>query len=235
MNQPTPQTPQAPTTPQAPAPAPQSAAASAIAANKAAYLGEVARRDELQSQLGTLQDQRRAIANRFRQGGAAQGADETGLQAQLTLLDKQIGETFVKIAEANVAVANAAAQPGSVPPPPPPVVIQRNGPPEEFFMLGGMIIFFVLFPMAIAASRRIWRRAGQIMKMPPELNERMTRLEQAVESVAIEVERVGEGQRFVTNLFIEGGQQMLGPGPMNTLEIRERERVEAGRKGAGQP
>ena len=33
------------------------------------------------------------------------------------------------------------------------------------------------------------------------LGERMSRLEQAVDSVAVEVERVGEGQRFVTKLM----------------------------------
>ena len=40
-------------------------------------------------------------------------------------------------------------------------------------------------------------RAGQV----ESLTERMTRLEQAVESVAVEMERVGEGQRFLTRVL----------------------------------
>jgi hypothetical protein len=36
--------------------------------------------------------------------------------------------------------------------------------------------------------------------------ERMTRLEQAVESIALEVERISEGQRFTTKLLAERAQ-----------------------------
>ena len=38
----------------------------------------------------------------------------------------------------------------------------------------------------------------------PELEQRMERIERAVEAIAVEVERVGEGQRFVTKLLAEG-------------------------------
>jgi hypothetical protein len=37
-------------------------------------------------------------------------------------------------------------------------------------------------------------------------NDRMTRLEQAVESIALEVERISEGQRFTTKLLAERAQ-----------------------------
>ena len=40
-------------------------------------------------------------------------------------------------------------------------------------------------------------------------DERLTRMEQAVESIAIEVERIGEGQRFVTKLMNDRAQPML--------------------------
>ena len=38
---------------------------------------------------------------------------------------------------------------------------------------------------------------------------RSDRMEQAIEAIAIEVERVAEGQRFVTKLLAERGQQPL--------------------------
>lgn len=184
----------------------------------------------LDGQISDLQQQRTSIAQRLRDRGdpAAQGPDLDGLNARIALLDKQLIDLYTQKATADANVVHASAVPCAVPP---PVFRPQNGPSDEEAMLGGMFIFFVLFPIAIAFSRRIWRRAGQVMKIPGELNERLSRLEQSVESVAIEVERVGEGQRFVTNLFIEGGQQMLGAGGMNTLEIRERERVEAERRG----
>jgi hypothetical protein len=39
----------------------------------------------------------------------------------------------------------------------------------------------------------------------PAIGDRLTHLEQSVDAVAIEVERIGEGQRFVTRLFAENG------------------------------
>jgi hypothetical protein len=40
-------------------------------------------------------------------------------------------------------------------------------------------------------------------------DERLARMEQVVESIAIEVERIGEGQRFVTKLMNDRAQPML--------------------------
>jgi hypothetical protein len=40
-------------------------------------------------------------------------------------------------------------------------------------------------------------------------DERMTRLEQAVESIAVEVERISEGQRFTTKLLADRAQADL--------------------------
>ena len=37
----------------------------------------------------------------------------------------------------------------------------------------------------------------------PELSSRLTNLEQSLDAIAVEVERVGEGQRFMTRLFTE--------------------------------
>ena len=42
------------------------------------------------------------------------------------------------------------------------------------------------------------------------LHERMSRLENAVESVAVEMERVGEGQRFITRVL---GERSAVPDP----------------------
>jgi hypothetical protein len=40
---------------------------------------------------------------------------------------------------------------------------------------------------------------------PSLLDGRLTQLEQAVDTVAIEIERIGEGQRYMTRLFAERG------------------------------
>jgi hypothetical protein len=41
--------------------------------------------------------------------------------------------------------------------------------------------------------------------LPRELAGRLARLEQALDAVAVEVERIGEGQRFLTRLLTETG------------------------------
>jgi len=73
-------------------------------------------------------------------------------------------------------------------------------------------------------ARRIWRRGSAIGKpaaMSPDLDDRLIRLEQAVDAVAVEVERVGEGQRYVTKI--------LGAGPAEPITARAAERYEVPR------
>jgi len=113
---------------------------------------------------------------------------------------------------------------------PPRVNVVRRGPPEEAFVLGGMFIFFVMMPLTIAYARRLWKRGAIAMtaEMPPELTDRLNRLEQAVDAVAVELERVGEGQRYVTRVFTEG-QRALGAGAADPLEVRQREALHQGR------
>ncbi len=88
----------------------------------------------------------------------------------------------------------------------PPRII-RQGPPEEVFVMGAIFMIVVLLPLSIAFARRIWKRGSQVVAtFPKEIAERLGRLEQAAESTALEVERIGEGQRFLTRLFTEGPQ-----------------------------
>jgi hypothetical protein len=42
-------------------------------------------------------------------------------------------------------------------------------------------------------------------------DERLTHLENAVDAIAVELERIGEGQRFVTKLLAESGRQLERP------------------------
>jgi hypothetical protein len=47
----------------------------------------------------------------------------------------------------------------------------------------------------------------------------LTHLEQSVDAVAIEVERIGEGQRFMTRLFTENGApRARGEGAAETID-----------------
>jgi hypothetical protein len=59
-------------------------------------------------------------------------------------------------------------------------------------------------PIIRALSRRFIERPPVQPGLPPEVLLRLERIEQAVDSIAIEVERVSEGQRYTTRLLSEG-------------------------------
>ena len=57
-------------------------------------------------------------------------------------------------------------------------------------------------PIARAYARRL-ERGPSTPQMPMEMTARLERMEQALDSIAIEVERISEAQRFTTKLLAE--------------------------------
>ena len=77
-----------------------------------------------------------------------------------------------------------------------------NGP-EVFIPIALFIsMAVVLAPLARAWGKRIESR-GTPPAIPTDVKERLERMEQAIDSIAIEVERISEGQRFTTRLLSE--------------------------------
>lgn len=215
----------APGTPAAPV------AAQATGAPTAAQMLEAARaqRRELSNQLERVEDRRNDLAQELSQTSSGDVATRTGLEARIRETDARISALDKEIAAADQRVASAAAVPGATQEPIRPI-IQRNGPPEEAWFLGGMLIVLGVFPMAIAYSRRLWKKAAVTVnnEMPAELSDRLSRMEQAIDAVAVELERVGESQRYVTRVFTEG-QRALGGGAAEPLEVRQREAIQQSR------
>ena len=67
----------------------------------------------------------------------------------------------------------------------------------------GAASFILLLPLVLAWSRRIWHRGAPRPSVDLENSPRLQRMEQAIESIALEVERIGEAQRFTTKLLSE--------------------------------
>ena len=178
-------------------------------------------RSELANQLENLEDKRRDLSQRLEEPTIS-SADKKGLEQRITEIDGRISTLDKSIADAEAQIARAAAVPGAVVPPKP---IPREGPPEEAFVLGGMFIIIVLLPLSIAMARRIWRRGvATITQLPAELAERLTRIEQGMDAVAMEVERIGEGQRYMARVFAEdGSMRAIGAGAAEPVEVKARE------------
>jgi hypothetical protein len=58
------------------------------------------------------------------------------------------------------------------------------------------------YPIARAYASRIERKPGDAA-IPPDVAMRLERMETAIDSIAVEVERISEGQRFTTKLLSE--------------------------------
>jgi hypothetical protein len=76
-----------------------------------------------------------------------------------------------------------------------------------FIMMG---VTAIGWPIARALARKMDRESLQ-PKIPLELQGRLERMELALDSIAVEVERISEGQRFTTKLLSERQQQALPP------------------------
>jgi len=85
--------------------------------------------------------------------------------------------------------------------------------PGEVMIVG--IIFgslgVVLYPLARAMARRLEGSAASAAPSLQGVEDRLDRIERSVEAIALEVERVSEGQRFVTKLLAEKATSQLPP------------------------
>ncbi len=208
------------TPPRSPAAAPVLAAGARVAPSASEiYEGFRAQRRELTNQLHELESTRREITSQLED--VSTGAPErTALETRMKDVDSQIATVDGMLASNAAQIAQAAAIPGAVVEPPRMI---NQGPPEEAYVVGTIFMIIVLLPLSIALARRVWRRSAAVVtSLPREIAERLSRMEQAVEATAVEVERIGEGQRFLTRLFTEGeGARAIGAGAAQPLERKQ--------------
>jgi hypothetical protein len=215
---PTPPTPPAPPTPaglpdQSDPPVTASDAAAALAAVRPAprtredIAGLRQQRSALSDQLISAQRRRADVARSLER--AENPASRSGLEQRLGVLDRRILQIEEDIAETGRLITTAS--PALLVSAPGPISFPQadRGPPETVVAI--VFILFGVFPLVLALSRRLFR--GRPVARPDALAlqtaERLGRMEQAVEAIAIEVERVSEGQRFVTRLLAESRQPLL--------------------------
>ncbi|HUQ82642.1 MAG TPA: hypothetical protein VM076_15945 [Gemmatimonadaceae bacterium] len=191
------------------------------------------RGSELSRQLNSANNRRNELSNALED---AEGVNRQGIEQRIVQLDQRIMTIEADIAENGRRLASA-------PPSSLPVSEESRQAITPFNLNPGQVtgisivgIIFVLFPMSVAMARNIWRRGSRHTAPPlaPESTERMERLEQAVDAIAIEIERVSEGQRFVTKLLTEGSAPALSVGQRSAEPVRlpDREAIRASRESA---
>ncbi|HEU5175274.1 MAG TPA: hypothetical protein VFT96_11015 [Gemmatimonadaceae bacterium] len=127
--------------------------------------------------------------------------------SKLRELEQRRHEQAMEDAAQDMA-ASALAQVGTTEvPPTPPFPVTPGIPPGAvdisiaFFVCTAAAI--ILFPLMRAFGRILERRAAPPQRLAPELESQLHRMEQAIETVAVEVERISEGQRFTAKLLSE--------------------------------
>jgi hypothetical protein len=166
----------------------------------AIYEGFRAQRRELSNQLEELESTRQELASNLLSINATDPQRQV-LEARMAEVDKRIATVDEMIATNAAQLAQAAAVPGAVVEPPREV---RQGPPEEAYVVGTIFMVIALLPLSVAFARRIWKKSVvTVTGFPREIADRLSRMEHAIEATSLEVERIGEGQRFLTHLFTE--------------------------------
>jgi hypothetical protein len=157
-------------------------------------------RSELSDQVTSAMGRRDDLAEQLQ---TASAAERPGLEARIKQLDDRILGIEQEIARTGQLMALA---PGDL--------LSSSGQAVSFgpfddgrpdiTAISVVFTILVLAPIAIAMARLLWKRASHptqaIDRAEPD---RLKRLESAVDTIAIEVERISEGQRFVTRLLSE--------------------------------
>jgi len=96
--------------------------------------------------------------------------------------------------------------------------------PEIIVPLGAMataIILAIGVPVARAYTRKM-DADSKNPQVPLEVANRLERIEQSIEAVAIEVERISEGQRFTTKLLSEARNPAIAPASSSSAGAQTR-------------
>jgi hypothetical protein len=155
-----------------------------------------AMRSELSTQLTSAVGRRKDVAKQLL---TATDAAKPGLEQRLAVLDNRIAQLELDIAESGRQLTTSGSLISGTEAP------RFQGLLSPGQVTGISIVFtvFVLAPLAAAYARRMLKRTAQ--PAAPSLSgadaQRLERMEQAIDTIAIEIERISEGQRFVTQLM----------------------------------
>ena len=161
---------------------------------------------DIAQQLKGLTRERELLREQLR---AATGAEREVVRDRLVTVDRQLAQTqadlsrsveeITKVAVNRAVRSSVVVQPSSF-------GRAMNIDPDAVTAVFVMASVGLIVPISVGLARRLWRRpAAPVAPREAELvsSARLDRLEQSVDAIAIEIERISEGQRFVTRLLSE--------------------------------
>jgi hypothetical protein len=161
----------------------------------------VSRRREISDQLSNVSERRRALSEEIR--SAPDGASRTGLEGRLKVMDERIIQLEADLASTGRQLAAAPSDLKAFT----EIAQNRNSGGDDFeggFFVGGFTVLGATFVVWLFRRWRAKRRGpAPRREIMAESDPRMERIERGMEAIAVEVERISEGQRFVTKLMAE--------------------------------
>ena len=180
-------------------------------ANAEQVRGLRARREILSEELSSANQSRDELLGRLR---SADRDERPGLEQRLRVMDERILqlEQDVAISGRQLAATPSEVLAQTVEPDRPGGMVDDD---DAMGMMVGGFTFGLLVALVGSRIARRWRRrrgvpdASAAAAAAALADPRIDRLGQAVDAMALEVERIGEGQRFVTQLLAEQKQPIL--------------------------
>lgn len=171
-------------------------------------------RGELRSQLGTITQLRQELTNQVAQAAAVGDRTSMGtLQGRIRSLESRSATLEEQMLQVDDAVRAAIAQGVALGPTEagayvpavaaiPPVLDRPADMIDEDVFVSALMGMTLLFTfIGVLIHRRAWRRAEKQFTAAGSGRADMQQLQQAVDVIAVEVERIAEGQRFVSKLL----------------------------------
>lgn len=186
----------------------------------------MARRGELRGQLSSSEGRRNLLAGQAEDappgGRAALNERIATLDSRIANIERQLQQLDDAIARgmANPEVMQGAdeapaviAAPAPAPRPAPEAVVVVRPPDSAIDMsarnllAGGLLSLSLLAFVGWLAFRYALARMSRLVGAPQTGSTQLNQLQQSVDAIAVEVERISENQRYVTKLL---GQQVPG-------------------------
>jgi len=158
-------------------------------------------RSEMSEQLSSAQNRRARLLDEMR---SAPPGTEQGLREQFQVLNNRIVAIETDIEAAGRTLRTGQVPQGTILVPPRSGLGGLNQ--TDNAERGAALAATVLIPIFALFVWRGWRRGRRGQQAVPhsaEYESRFERLEQAVDAIALEIERVGESQRYQTKLLAE--------------------------------
>ncbi|HSQ29950.1 MAG TPA: hypothetical protein VLN49_08880 [Gemmatimonadaceae bacterium] len=230
---------------------PQAAPRPAIAEQPASIGALQSQAVDLTAQLAGLRVEQRVLRSQINSRGwdasthPEQLARYAEVNAKITRAEADLERVRLQIAQQTGVPTAQIGSTGQLVPPPAPR-FNRSADPDMVVGVSFVLALSFVLPISIAIAKRVWRGKSQAAApMTDEIAPRLDRLEQAVDAVAIEIERISESQRFVTRILAERPRPganapaapatqdaaaerpilALGAGPMEPVRAQEREGI----------